>query len=152
MLRAKEIRSATLLFNPTNFAGYTGDVGRKQVAGFVHGQEYVMTADDTKKYGLVGKTGGEFGEAISDYFPTQTPTSINPYDEQQEYISRSAEPQGNSNKDVVEAVNKLSQQIAKQPNLSAQIVKAQKDLVEFVLTENKENMKKISREYSRAKP
>ena len=30
--------------------GYTGNVGRSQVAGFVHGQEYVMPADQTARY------------------------------------------------------------------------------------------------------
>lgn len=30
--------------------GYTGDVGTDEVAGVVHGQEYVMTADKTAKY------------------------------------------------------------------------------------------------------
>jgi tape measure domain-containing protein len=30
--------------------GYTGDVGRAKVAGFVHGQEYVINADATSKY------------------------------------------------------------------------------------------------------
>jgi Tfp pilus assembly protein PilF len=34
----------------------------------VHGQEYVVTADDVKKYGLTGRGGDEFGEAMSDYF------------------------------------------------------------------------------------
>ena len=48
--------------------GYTGDNGKSQVSGVVHGQEFVVTADDVKKYGLTGKGGDEFGEAMSDYF------------------------------------------------------------------------------------
>jgi len=48
--------------------GYTGDNGKSQIAGVVHGQEFVVTADDVKKYGLAGKSGGDFGEAMSDYF------------------------------------------------------------------------------------
>jgi len=48
--------------------GYTGDNGTSQVSGVVHGQEFVVTADDVKKYGLTGKGGDEFGEAMSDYF------------------------------------------------------------------------------------
>jgi hypothetical protein len=48
--------------------GYTGDNGKSQIAGVVHGQEFVVTADDVKKYGLTGKSGGDFGEAMSDYF------------------------------------------------------------------------------------
>jgi myosin heavy subunit len=48
--------------------GYTGDNGKSQISGVVHGQEFVVTADDVKKYGLTGKGGDEFGEAMSDYF------------------------------------------------------------------------------------
>jgi len=48
--------------------GWTGDYGTKQVAGVVHGKEYVVTASDVAKYGLAGKSGAEFGEAMSDYF------------------------------------------------------------------------------------
>jgi hypothetical protein len=48
--------------------GYTGDNGTSQIAGVVHGREFVVTADDVKKYGLIGKSGSEFGEAMSDYF------------------------------------------------------------------------------------
>ena len=48
--------------------GYTGDNGKQQISGVVHGQEFVVTADDVKKYGLTGKAGDEFGEAMSDYF------------------------------------------------------------------------------------
>ena len=48
--------------------GWTGDYGTKQVAGVVHGKEYVVTASDVAKYGLAGKSGSEFGEAMSDYF------------------------------------------------------------------------------------
>ena len=48
--------------------GYTGDKGTSDVAGVVHGKEFVVTADDVKRYGLAGKSGGDFGEAMSDYF------------------------------------------------------------------------------------
>ncbi len=48
--------------------GYTGDHGTSEIAGVVHGKEFVVTAEDVKKYGLAGKSGGEFGEAMSDYF------------------------------------------------------------------------------------
>ena len=47
--------------------GYTGNNGKSQISGVVHGQEYVVRAEDTKKYGLVGKSGADFGEAMSDY-------------------------------------------------------------------------------------
>ena len=48
--------------------GYTGDNGTSEIAGVVHGKEFVVTADDVKRYGLAGKSGGDFGEAMSDYF------------------------------------------------------------------------------------
>jgi hypothetical protein len=48
--------------------GYTGDNGTSDIAGVVHGKEFVVTADDVKRYGLAGKSGGDFGEAMSDYF------------------------------------------------------------------------------------
>jgi len=48
--------------------GYTGDKGTSDVAGVVHGREFVVTADDVKRFGLAGKSGGDFGEAMSDYF------------------------------------------------------------------------------------
>ena len=48
--------------------GYTGDKGTSDIAGVVHGREFVVTADDVKRFGLAGKSGGDFGEAMSDYF------------------------------------------------------------------------------------
>jgi chemotaxis protein histidine kinase CheA len=48
--------------------GYTGDKGTSDVAGVVHGREFVVTADDVKRFGLAGKSGSDFGEAMSDYF------------------------------------------------------------------------------------
>lgn len=48
--------------------GYTGNKGTSEISGVVHGREFVVTADDVKKYGLAGKSGGDFGEAMSDYF------------------------------------------------------------------------------------
>jgi chemotaxis protein histidine kinase CheA len=49
--------------------GYTGaGSSNSDVAGLVHKNEYVVTADDVKRYGLTGRAGGDFGEAMSDYF------------------------------------------------------------------------------------
>ena len=49
--------------------GYTGDGGRKEVAGVVHGQEFVMNADATKKNRPVlewlNKTNGTFEQYIA---------------------------------------------------------------------------------------
>ena len=60
--------------------GYTGDNGTSQISGVVHGQEYVVKADDVKRFGLTGKGGDEFGEAMSDYF--YSPLQQNLYDAQ----------------------------------------------------------------------
>ena len=60
--------------------GYTGDNGTKDIAGVVHGQEYVVRAEDVKRFGLTGKGGDEFGEAMSDYF--YSPLQQNLYDAQ----------------------------------------------------------------------
>lgn len=48
LARVAQIRA----MEPTGFelGGYTGDMGRKQVAGVVHGQEYVVNADATSRY------------------------------------------------------------------------------------------------------
>lgn len=77
--------------------GYTGDNGKKQVAGVVHGQEYVVRAEDTKRFGLVGKSGKQFGEAMSDYF-AYSPLLYNPYNEQREQFIRGNYQKDNSNK------------------------------------------------------
>ena len=77
--------------------GYTSNGGKSEVAGVVHGQEYVVTADDTKKYGLVGKSGKQFGEAMSDYF-AYSPLLYNPYNDQKEQFIRGNIKKDNSNK------------------------------------------------------
>jgi hypothetical protein len=55
--------------------GYTGDSKTDSVVGHVHGQEYVVTASDTKKFGLVGKSGEDFSSTMQRYFANQ-PISI----------------------------------------------------------------------------
>ena len=62
--------------------GYTGSgSSNSDVAGVVHKNEYVVTADDVKRYGLTGRAGGDFGEAMSDYF--YSPLQRNMYLDQQ---------------------------------------------------------------------
>lgn len=62
--------------------GYTGSgSSNSDVAGLVHANEYVVTADDVKRYGLTGRAGGDFGEAMSDYF--YSPLQRNMYLDQQ---------------------------------------------------------------------
>ena len=77
--------------------GYTSNGGKSEVAGVVHGQEYVVTADDTKRYGLVGKSGKQFGEVMSDYF-AYSPLLYNPYSDQREQFVRGNYKKDNSNK------------------------------------------------------
>ena len=74
--------------------GYTGEKGKSDVSGVVHGQEYVVTAADTAKYGLKGKTGAEFGEAITDYY-NQTPVLTNTYNQQNEHFNKGLKPSNN---------------------------------------------------------
>lgn len=62
--------------------GYTGDAATDTISGHVHGQEYVVTAKDTKKFGLAGKSGDQFGEAMSDYFKQTSPLLNNNFREQ----------------------------------------------------------------------
>jgi hypothetical protein len=44
--------------------GYTGDVGTKEVAGVVHGKEFVLDAPTTQKLGLQGKDMSDFNRMI----------------------------------------------------------------------------------------
>jgi hypothetical protein len=63
--------------------GFTGsDSSNKTVKGVVHANEYVVTAEDTKRFGLVGKSGDQFGEAMTDYFSEQTPVLKNNFGHQ----------------------------------------------------------------------
>ena len=65
--------------------GYTGSDARNDtVKGVVHANEFVLTAEQTKKYGLTNKSAGEFGEAMSDYFNQQSPLLNDTYKQQNE--------------------------------------------------------------------
>jgi len=66
--------------------GYTGDKGTSDIAGVVHGREFVVTADDVKRFGLAGKSGSDFGEAMSDYF--YSPLQQNLYNGQADNFSK----------------------------------------------------------------
>jgi len=54
--------------------GYTGNIPTKQVAGVVHGQEYVLNAQTTKNLGLNDNNGGVMKE-IRDLMYEQVKTS-----------------------------------------------------------------------------
>jgi len=65
--------------------GFTGSDARNDtVKGVVHANEFVLTAEQTKKYGLTNKSAGEFGEAMSDYFNEQSPLLNDTYKQQNE--------------------------------------------------------------------
>jgi hypothetical protein len=75
--------------------GFTGsDSSNKKVKGVVHANEYVVTAEDTEKFGLKNKSGSEFGEAMSDYFNQQSPLLLNTYDQQNKQFTNGIK-QGN---------------------------------------------------------
>lgn len=77
------LTSLESLFTGFESGGYTGtDSSNSQVKGVVHANEYVVTAKDTKRFGLIGKTGEQFGEAMSDYFSEQSPIFKNNFIEQ----------------------------------------------------------------------
>lgn len=76
--------------------GYTGDdSSNKKVKGVVHANEYVVTAADTERFGLKNKSGGEFGEAMSDYFNQQSPLLMNTYDQQNKQFSSNIKQSNN---------------------------------------------------------
>lgn len=131
--------------------GYTGDIGQKQIAGVVHGNEFVVTAKDTARFGLKGKKGDEFGEAMSDYYTPQTATLTNPYEKQKEAFAKGVQKSDTNSKEVVQAIDNLSRQIKSQPNTDYKIKKAMEQMYYIITEENKANMKKISKEILRAR-
>lgn len=50
ILATSAVAQGAALMGSYDTGGYTGDFGRKQVAGVVHGKEFVMNADSTAKY------------------------------------------------------------------------------------------------------
>ena len=100
--------------------GYTGDHATDAPAGIVHGQEFVVNAADAERYGLRGKRGSEFGDAMSDYFADRTPALMNTYTAQRNDFEKAVNrSDSNSNfirleKQVVE----MTKAIKKMPNNS----------------------------------
>lgn len=130
--------------------GYTGDFGTSDVAGVVHGKEFVVTAKDTAKYNLAGKSGDDFGEAMGDYYQAQSPVTQNPYKEQRESFKQGINTVNIGNSEMVKEIKAMRKEMSSQPNYSAQIVQVQKDVHEFVLYEQKKGMKKITKQLLRA--
>lgn len=88
--------------------GYTGDVGVSQAAGHVHGQEFVLTAKQTAKYGLKGKSAIDFDKMYSK--GAFAPKSLLDFNQ----ISISGEmvkikPNAANNKDVVNALGEIKE-------------------------------------------
>ena len=61
--------------------GYTGNKGRDDVAGFVHGQEYVAHAEATKRYrpALEAMNRLEFDKYIASHIPSVDPEELSSY-------------------------------------------------------------------------
>tara|TARA_R110001606_G_scaffold106931_4_gene231531 strand:+ start:5814 stop:8561 length:2748 start_codon:yes stop_codon:yes gene_type:complete len=98
--------------------GYTGsDSSNKTVKGVVHANEFVLTADQTKRYGLTNKSAGDFGEAMTDYYNQQSPLLTNSYKQQNETFSSQAKTAKFANFSVLEAeVRAMRKTLQKQQN------------------------------------
>jgi len=133
--------------------GYTGDKATDAISGVVHGQEFVVTAADTARFNLKGKKGSDFGEAMSDYYQAKSPTTQNLYAQQREAFEKGVRKSdnGESSKEVVNAINNLSKQIKAQPNTDYKIKKVIEDCYYLIKEESKANMKKISKELLKAR-
>jgi hypothetical protein len=98
--------------------GYTGSDARNDtVKGVVHANEFVLTAEQTKRYGLTNKTAGDFGEAMSDYYNQQSPLLTNSYKQQNESFSNQVKTAKFADFSVLEAeVRAMRQTLQKQQN------------------------------------
>ncbi len=98
--------------------GYTGsDSSNKTVKGVVHANEFVLTAEQTKRYGLTNKSAGDFGEAMTDYFNEQSPLLTNRYKQQNETFSSQVNTAKYADFSVLEAeVRAMRQTLQNQQN------------------------------------
>ncbi|USA54574.1 tape measure protein [Acinetobacter sp. C32I] len=73
------IQSATMTFSGKGYAtgGYTGDLGRGEVAGVVHGQEYVLNAAATKRVGVDTLNAINSGRSVSGSSTTMSQPKVN---------------------------------------------------------------------------
>jgi len=127
--------------------GYTSDVGKQQIAGVVHGQEYVVTAEDTKKYGLVGKSGADFGEAMSDYF--YSPLQKNLYPEQSERFKKNVQNQYNQVSRLENEVREMRRAFERMPKNDFDMVQLTDHFVEISKRVTQNRMSKISKHKKR---
>ena len=131
--------------------GFTGKGGVSDIAGVVHGREYVVTAEDTAKYGLIGKGGGEFGEAMSDYYQPQSPVQQMPYQAQRKDFEATvkAKVESTSNDAVVKELRALNSHLAKQPNIGIAIEEVYENVYRMIKTESKQTVSKITKKVLR---
>lgn len=127
--------------------GYTGDNGKKQIAGIVHGQEYVVTAEDTKRYGLVGKSGADFGEAMSDYF--YSPLQQNLYPEQTDRFKKNVQNQNNQVSRLENEVREMRRAFERMPKNDFDMVQLTDHFVEISKRVTQNRMSKISKHKKR---
>ena len=127
--------------------GYTGDDGKKQIAGVVHGQEYVVTAEDTKKYGLVGRSGADFGEAMSDYF--YSPLQQNMYPEQTDRFKKNVQNQSNQVSRLENEVREMRRAFERMPKNEFDMVRLTDHIVEISKRVTQNRMSKISKHKKR---
>ena len=96
--------------------GYTGDHATDQIAGVTHGREFVVTAEDTKKFGLVGKSGDQFGDTISDYFGDQSVLLTNPLEAQKNaFRTQMRDNDGQNINDLRNEIRDVKKAIEKMP-------------------------------------
>jgi hypothetical protein len=131
--------------------GYTGDNGTSEVAGVVHGKEFVVTAKDTARFGLTGKTGGEFGDAMGDYFNPQSPIDINPYQAQKEAFKQEVNVSSTANSEMVRELRAIKSHLAKQPNIGIAIEEVYENVYTMIKRESKQTVTKISKKFLRSK-
>jgi hypothetical protein len=127
--------------------GYTGDNGKKQIAGVVHGQEYVVTAEDTKRFGLTGKSGADFGEAMSDYF--YSPLQQNLYPEQTDRFKKNVQNQNNQVSRLENEVREMRRAFERMPKNDFDMVQITDHFVEISKRVTQNRMSKISKHKKR---
>lgn len=127
--------------------GYTGDNGKSQISGVVHGREYVVTAEDTKKYGLVGKSGADFGEAMSDYF--YSPLQQNLYPEQTDRFKKNVQNQNNQVSRLENEVREMRRAFERMPKNDFDMVQLTDHFVEISKRVTQNRMSKISKHKKR---
>ena len=127
--------------------GYTGDNGKSQISGVVHGREYVVTAEDTKKYGLVGKSGADFGEAMSDYF--YSPLQQNMYPEQTDRFKKNVQNQSSQVSRLENEVREMRRAFERMPKNEFDMVRLTDHIVEISKRVTQNRMSKISKHKKR---